>query len=74
MYKVKLGRYSRCGFLATGHTKIEWDIPEQGSSTIWNYALNFTGSPCQPYGGETIEEAARNITNGLWLLRNSANC
>ena len=70
-YEVKLGRKSRCGFLGTGNTKLDWELPESGSSTIWNFALNYTGDNCRPYGGETIEEAATNVTRGLWLLTNS---
>ena len=73
-YVVKMGANSRCGFLAKGDTRLYWELPDEGSSTLWNFAVNYTGDSCQPYGGETIEEAARNVTRGLWLLKNKENC
>lgn len=33
-----------------------------------------TGDPCTLYGGDTVEEAARNASNGLWLKAGGKNC
>jgi hypothetical protein len=65
--RVFLAPSGRCSFLSTGSFKIEWDAPDwQQKPAIWNYAVNFTGDPCGPYGGATVEQAARNMSNGLW--------
>ncbi len=35
--------------------------------------LNYTGPDCELYGGDTVEQAARNVSNGRWL-RADKNC
>lgn len=74
--RVFLAPKGRCSFLATGSVKLEWDAPENPKDPppIWNYALNYTGVPCSLYGGDTLEEAMRNASNGLWLKGGHKNC
>jgi len=74
--RVFLAPKGRCSFLALGSAKLEWPMPEdpREPSPIWTYVLNYTGSPCSLYGGDTLEEAMRNVTNGLWLKAGDKNC
>ena len=74
--RVFLAPKGRCSFLATGSTKIEWEVPEDPKqpAPIWNYVLNYTGTPCSLYGGDSLEEAMRNSTNGMWLKAGDKNC
>jgi hypothetical protein len=62
--------------LALGSAKLEWEVPEDPKvpPPIWTYVLNYTGSPCSLYGGDSLEEAMRNVTNGLWLKSGDKNC
>ena len=66
-YDITLASLGRCGFYAIGDTKVEWNNPPSSAPTIWTYTLNFTKGDCRPYGGESINVAARNITNRVWL-------
>ena len=47
--------------------------PINSAPTIWTYTLNYTKGECLPYGGQSINTASRNITNGVWLP-SSLNC
>ncbi len=74
--RVFLAPRGICTFLASGSAKIEWTAPSNPNDAppIWNYVLNYTGSPCALYGGDTIQQAARNSSNGMWLKKDERNC
>ena len=57
--RVFLAPGGRCSYLALGDTKLEWDVPTEKNqrAPIWNYVLNYTGTPCSLYGGNTFEDA-----------------
>ena len=84
-YKVTLAPKAKCSFLALGNTQLTWE-PQYESETavvpntkpVWTYVLNYTinklaDGRCQLYGGDTLEEAARNVTPGRWL-KTDFNC
>ena len=72
-YEITLAALGRCSFFALGDSKVEWVDPINSAPTIWTYTLNFTKGECKPYGGQSINTAARNISNGVWLPE-SLNC
>ena len=78
-YQVTLAPKAKCSFLGTGNVMLEWEPYESFTSLaiypnpVWTYVLNYSLSSCQLSGGDTIEQAARNISNGEWLKAN-ANC
>ena len=49
---------------------LNWDTSYQ---PVWTMVLNYSLSTCQLYGGDTMEQAARNVTPTYWL-ESSANC
>eukprot|EP00347_Sterkiella_histriomuscorum_P020530 403337453 len=74
--RVFLAPKARCSFLAVGDVKLEWQTPDDPKAPppIWNFVLNYTGTPCSLYGGDTLEEAMRNSSNGLWMRTGGKNC
>lgn len=59
--KVTLAPKAKCSFLAQGDAMLDWEpfdnfmgdplIP----NPVWTYVLNYTGEPCELYGGDTLE-------------------
>ena len=78
-YQVTLAPHAKCSFLGTSNVMLQWEPYESFTSLaiypnpVWAYVLNYSLSNCQLYGGDTIEQAARNISNGEWLKADS-NC
>ena len=77
--RVTLGAGKKCSFLGGGNVQLNWEPYydyihyKTYNKPVWAKVLNYSHGSCYLYGGDTVEQAWRNVTPGQWLKRED-NC